>query len=136
MTVVLDASCALELITKGSKASLIKTYLLHSDNVLSSDLYKAECANALWKYVRAGALGHDDAVTLLEACNKLVFSFVDIAENSVEALLEAEKLKHPVYDMLYFTLARREGATLLTMDKKLTELCGQNRIDCPIRGTI
>ena len=136
MTVVLDASAALELIMKGPKASLIKTYLLHSDSVISSDLYKAECANALWKYVKAGVLGHDDAVTLLDACNRLVFSFADIEDNSAEALHEAVRLKHPVYDMLYFTLARRAGATLLTMDKKLTDLCRQDGVDCPIRDTL
>ena len=49
MTAVLDASAAIELIRKADKADLIETYLLHSNLIVSSELYKAECANALWK---------------------------------------------------------------------------------------
>lgn len=132
MTVVLDASAALELISKREKAELIETYLLHSDLIISSDLYKAECANAIWKMTKAGMVKHDDLSTILEKCNKLVYSFVDIKENSAESLFEAVRLNHPTYDMLYFTLARRTGAILLTMDRRLTQLCKDNGIDCPL----
>ena len=136
MTVVLDASAALELISKREKAELIETYLLHSDLIISSDLYKAECANALWKMAKVGMVKHEDLSTTLEKCNKLVYSFVDIKENSAESLFEAVRLNHPIYDMLYFTLARRTGAILLTMDRRLTQLCKDNEIDCPLLGTI
>ncbi len=47
-----------------------------------------------------------------------------------EALMEAMRLDHPVYDMLYFVLARREGATLFTLDQKLQSLCADNGVDC------
>lgn len=136
MTVVLDASAAIELIRKKEKAELIETYLLHSDIIVSSDLYKAECANALWKMARANMVEHNDLIILLNKCNKLVYSFINIGENCAESLFEAEKLNHPIYDMLYFTLARRMGAIMLTMDKRLTKLCEENGIDCPILGTI
>jgi predicted nucleic acid-binding protein len=36
-----------------------------------------------------------------------------------EAFNMACKLNHPVYDMLYLILARRNSAVLLTMDKKV-----------------
>ena len=136
MTVVLDASAAIELIRKREKADLIEAYLLHSDLIISSDLYKAECANAIWKMAKAGMINHNDLNTLLEKCNKLVYSFINIGENSAEALFEATRLNHPIYDMLYFTLARRTGAIMLTMDKRLTQLCKENGIDCPLLGTI
>ena len=136
MTVVLDASAAIELIRKADKADLIETYLLHSNLIVSSDLYKAECANALWKMAKAGMIKQDELSTLLEQCYKLVYSFVNIGENSTESLFEAVRLGHPVYDMLYFTLARRTGAILLTMNQRLTKLCKENGIDCPLLNTI
>ena len=37
--------------------------------------------------------------------------------------MEAMRLDHPVYGLLYFVLARREGATLFTLDQKLQGLC-------------
>ena len=136
MTVVLDASAAIEFIRKAEKADLIEAYLLHSDLIISSDLYKAECANAIWKMARAGMVNRDDLNTLMSKCNKLIYSFIDIGENCAESLFEAVKFNHPVYDMLYFTLARRTGAVMLTMDKRLTKLCKENGIDCPLLGTI
>ena len=132
MTVVLDASAAIELIRKTEKAELIETYLLHSNLIVSSELFKAECANALWKMAKAGMIKHEELSTLLEQCYKLVYSFVNIGENSTEAV----RLGHPVYDMLYFTLARRSGAIMLTMDQRLTKLCNENGIDCPLLDTI
>ena len=136
MTTVLDPSAAIELIRKGKKADLIETYLLHSNLIISSDLYKAECANALWKMAKAGMIKQDELSTLLEQCYKLVYSFVNIGENSTESLFEAVRLGHPVYDMLYFTLARRTGAIMLTMDQRLTKLCKESGIDCPLLDTI
>ena len=136
MTVVLDASAAIELIRKTEKAELIETYLLHSNLIVSSELYKAECANALWKMAKAGMIKHEELSTLLEQCYKLVYSFVNIGENSTESLFEAVRLGHPVYDMLYFTLARRTGAIMLTMDQRLTKLCNESGIDCPLLDTI
>ena len=136
MTAVLDASAAIELIRKGEKAELIETYLLHSNLIVSSELFKAECANALWKMAKAGMIKHEELSTLLEQCYKLVYSFVNIGENSTESLFEAVRLGHPVYDMLYFTLARRSGAIMLTMDRRLTRLCKESDIDCPLLDTI
>lgn len=136
MTAVLDASAAIELIRKKEKAELIETYLLHSNLIISSDLYKAECANAIWKMAKAGMIKQEEQNTLLEQCEKLVYSFIDIRENCAESLFEATRLGHPVYDMLYFTLARRTRATLLTMDRRLTTICKENGIDCPLLNTI
>ena len=85
---------------------------------------------------KAGMIKQDELSTLLEQCYKLVYSFINIGENSTESLFEAIKLGHPVYDMLYFTLARRSGAIMLTMDQRLTKLCNENGIDCPLLNTI
>jgi len=54
-------------------------------------------------------------------CNKY-------AELAVESLHEALRLNHPVYDLYFLVLARRNGATLLTVDEKLKRLA----LDCGV----
>ena len=46
------------------------------------------------------------------------------------------RLEHSSYDMVYFILARRTGATLFTLDKKLIELCLNNGVDCLYKTTL
>ena len=58
----------------------------------------------------------------------MIDEYVDIAENNFEALHEAMRLEHTVYDMLYLTLARRTGSALVTLDKRLAALAEQEKI--------
>jgi predicted nucleic acid-binding protein len=59
----------------------------------------------------------------------LVDEFVPIAENNLEALHEAIRLEYSVYDMLYLTLARRTGATLMTLDGPLNTIAEREGIE-------
>lgn len=122
MTVVLDASAGIEVVLKREKVAMFAGKLEKASLVLSSDLYKAEVANALWKYQAAGFLSREQAKVLLGLALALVDDYWDISENNLEALTEAGRLKHPVYDLLYLTLARRTGSILLTVDTKLAKL--------------
>lgn len=119
MITVLDASAAIEILLSRSQSGELKKYLLQSGEVLSPELYKAEIANALWKYVRAGLLAREQAGVLLNLGLELVDDYIDMKENISDSMNEAVRLDHPVYDMLYLTLARSRGARLLTLDKKL-----------------
>jgi predicted nucleic acid-binding protein len=60
----------------------------------------------------------------------LVDYYVDVSENHVEAFAESLRLEHSAYDLLYSTLARRNGATLFTLDRKLIELCRREGVNC------
>ena len=71
-----------------------------------------------------------EAMTLMRDAVALVNTFAPIRENYIEAYHEALRLKHSVYDMLYLTLARRNGATLVTLDEKLMHLCEDHGVDC------
>lgn len=122
MIVVLDASAALEVVLSRPNASIFKELLLRSERRISSALYQIEVANVLWKYVRLNHLTLESAILHLQLANQLVDDFVQIEEYCEEALLESIRLSHSAYDMLYLTLARRKGATLLTLDKKLIEI--------------
>ncbi|GHS86330.1 hypothetical protein FACS189487_00400 [Campylobacterota bacterium] len=65
---------------------------------------------------------------LLILAENLIDEYIDISENNAEALNESIRLNHSAYDMLYLTIARRYGGTLLTLDKKLAVLARKEGI--------
>jgi predicted nucleic acid-binding protein len=97
--------------------------------VISSDLYKAEVANVIWKYVKAKLLEREKADKTLELAQDLVDEFIDIAENNEEAMNESIRMGLSVYDLVYFTLARRYSSALMTLDKKLIEIAENAGLD-------
>ena len=128
MKYVLDTSAAFQILLHKEKAEHYRALLADADAVISSSLYKAECVNVLWKYVRAGLLKEEDAARSIDWLTDLVDEYTDPGENAVEAFHEAVRHGHSVYDMLYFTLARRNGAVLLTCDDRLSALAIQEGI--------
>jgi len=129
MTIVLDASAAIEIILKREKSTDLRKKVEISEKVITSDLYKIEIANVLWKYCKADLLVKNDANKILFLAENLIDEFIDISENNNESLNEAIRLNHSTYDMLYFTLARRTGATLMTLDSRLNSLAKKEGID-------
>lgn len=71
--------------------------------------------------VRAGELAVDEAVAKLDRALALVDSLVPVEELAKESLVAAADAGHPVYDLAYAVLARREGATVVTADRGFTE---------------
>ena len=129
MSVVLDASAGIEIVLGRKRAKPIAECITDSDKVISSELYHAEVASALWKYCRGGFIAKEKALRLLDLAIGLVDEYSPIAVNNAEALLEAIRLGHSPYDLLYFTLARRTGSSLLTLDKRLAALAGAEGIE-------
>jgi predicted nucleic acid-binding protein len=134
MITVLDASAGITIVLEQEGAEVFLDEIGKSETVISSDLYKIEVANVLWKYVRAGELEKETSGQALRMALDLVDEYVDISENNEEALNESIRLGHSTYDMIYYTLARRNGGKILTKDKKLREICVKTGIDvigCP-----
>jgi len=129
MIVVLDASAGIEIALSRSDATKHEKIITNASKVISSDLYKAEVANVLWKYHKSGLLNKSEVIQRLHYCTELVDEYIDIDENNEEALNEGIRIDHSIYDLLYLTLARRSGATLLTQDKKLKNIAKENGID-------
>lgn len=129
MIVVLDANAGIEIVLNRSKSPLFKEYIVNCRKVISSDLYKAEITNTLWQYIKAGLLSKEKGTSLLRLAVNLVDEYYDISENNNESLIESVRLNHSFYDMLYFTLARRTGSVLLTLDKKLFKLAEKEGIE-------
>ena len=85
-------------------------------------------ANVLLKYSRGGFIEKTICDKLLTLAESLIDDFVDISENNHEALKEAIRLNHSVYDMLFITIARSRNAVLLTLDKRLKDLAERESI--------
>jgi predicted nucleic acid-binding protein len=115
---VLDASAALHAVLPGPGAEAVLDALEVAGVVLAPDLYSVEVANALWKYVRIGDLRSDEAVERLERAIALVDLMPSVSELAKEALVTSAAEDHSVYDCTYAVLARREGATIVTADRK------------------
>jgi len=129
MNIVLDASAGIELILNRPQSGKISEILEQCSTVFSSDLYKAEVANVLWKYNRSGLLPREKLPELLNFAQDLVDEFMDIKDYNDESLLESIRQDHSVYDMLYLTLARRTGSLLLTLDKQLNKIASKAGIE-------
>ena len=75
-------------------------------------------------------LGKELAMSKLEESLALVDEVIPTRSLMREVVSESVRLGHPVYDIFYFVLARRLGATLFTLDKRLVKLCKQEGVDC------
>ena len=128
MTYVLDASAALEIAFQGPKAEHYKQLLMEADSVLAPELYQAEIANCVWKYLKAGYVDEENAKITVAMLFKLIDSYANAGEDSMEVLHEAARLNISTYDMFYFVLARHNAATLITCDQKLKNLAIDNGI--------
>ena len=127
---VLDANAAISILKKTPEGRAFSELMKDNERVIAPHLYVAEITNALRKHVRAGDYTLELAHALqIEALN-LVDEFIDMRENCIEALDESIRNNHSSYDMFYFILARRNGATLFTLDRRLIALCEKLKIDC------
>jgi predicted nucleic acid-binding protein len=125
MRLVLDASAAVRMVMRAEGADELLESVATATVVAAPSLYASEVANALWKYVKAGNLDAETALERLEESINLIDAFTPDWELTTEALTEAVRFKHPVYDLLYAVLARRTGCAVLTMDERLRTLLGQ-----------
>jgi predicted nucleic acid-binding protein len=125
MRLVLDASAAVRMVMRAEGADGLLESVATATVVAAPSLYASEVANALWKYVKAGSLDAETALERHEESINLIDAFTPDWELTTEALTEAVRFKHPVYDLLYAVLARRTGCAVLTMDERLRTLLGQ-----------
>ena len=122
MRIVVDASAAVRLVMRDEAAERLLEPIASAVVVLAPSLFASEVANALWKYVQAGNLDLDTALERYEEAIHLIDDFTPDWELTTEAITEATRYRHPVYDLLYAILARRKGCAMLTMDQRLTAL--------------
>ena len=129
MIVVLDSNAAIEIVLNREKGNSLKNLVENSDKIVSSEFFRIEVANVIRKYYQGKYIKKADCNKILELAENLIDEFIPIKENYLEALNEAIRLRYSAYDMLYFSLARRLGAILVTLDRKLNEIAKKEGID-------
>ncbi len=129
MTLVLDASAAVQIILRKEKYGLYAERFEAASWVIAPDLFVAELANVLWKYHRAGFLDHAECQERVTDGVELVDDFFGSMELWKEAPAESIRHDHSAYDMFYAVLARRNDATLLSNDARLRETCAAMRVE-------
>lgn len=119
---VLDASAAVRLILGDPAAADVAEQIREAAVVMAPELMLTEVANTLWKLQQAGHLAGLDPQQLLAEARDLVDRVEADRHLQAEALALACHHDHPVVDCLYLALARREAATLISMDRRLQQL--------------
>ncbi len=127
---ILDSNTAVEIVLETANGKALKGLMEKDERVLCSHLFYAEIDSAIKEYARAGLVDNQQAHEYMEALVSLIDEFVDMRENYIEAFDEGMRHGHSTYDMFYLTLARRYGATLFTLDRRLIVLCEKLKIDC------
>lgn len=128
--IVLDVNAAVAIVKGIEEGLALRGLILDGETITAPHFFITELGNVAWKYVRAGELSEEGSHYLLERTMGLVNYFVSTEELLIEAIHEAIRNEHPVYDMLYMVLARRNGATLFTLDKRLRQICVANGVNC------
>jgi predicted nucleic acid-binding protein len=126
---VMDASVAIDR-TLGQVHPGIEEAVTTATVIVAPTLFAAEVTNALWKHVRAGDIDLANAQALIDATLDMCDQFIPLDDATLhDALYEARRLNHPVYDMIYAVLARRESAVLATVDRRLAAIARDLGID-------
>ncbi len=127
--VVLDASAALRAVMDATAQPALIDCIAAAGHIVAPVLLRAEAANALWKYQRAGLLDVAEALERHAEATALVNRFEDDTALFPEALRLAVLHEHPVYDALYLVTARRHAALLLTFDRRLHAQCERAQVE-------
>jgi predicted nucleic acid-binding protein len=93
------------------------------------DLFYIECANALWKYVRAGMYTAVEVQADLATLKAFPLRVVSTADLMADAVAIALNYGISAYDASYVALSQQAGATLLTLDGKVVRALATSSYD-------
>jgi predicted nucleic acid-binding protein len=117
VTIVIDASVALKWVL--DEPGAVAADALLSEDLIAPGLWLVEAANALWRRVRRHEITADQAKSSLTELHNAPVATVASDIDLDAALRLAIALDHPVYDCLYLAMAVREGAHMITADRRL-----------------
>lgn len=128
--IVLDCCAAVEITLQTEKGRALAALIDEDECTLSVELARAELASVFRKLAMKGSITAGQACELLSVSSELVDEWWPMETLQDEVLRESIRLQHSAYDMFYFILARRTGATLFTVDARLAELCLAHGVNC------
>lgn len=116
---VVDASVACKWFLPENGTEKAQSLLGGDFNLMAPDLLWTEVANVFWKIHRRKAMSGFDAETLLIDLQQHAVTIHPSASLVLPAFRIAVQHDRTIYDSLYVALAEREGATLVTDDRRL-----------------
>lgn len=128
MKVVVDASAAIEIALDRKQAAQLESVLSAADEVPVPELFIAEVTNTIWKYHRLEGLELTTCQEALNAAVRLPDTIAGSLELCTEVFHLARSAGKPAYDMFYLVLARREGASLVTLDGALSKEAERHQV--------
>lgn len=134
--IVLDVNAAYAMVDGAVEGLGMKELMLEGEKTIAPTLFCSESANVAWKSVQFGSLGRNRSLDRMMLALGLIDEFYPDESMMAEAVDEALARRHSVYDMFYLVLARRTGATLFTLDKKLADICREAKVNCIEETTI
>jgi predicted nucleic acid-binding protein len=121
----IDASAYIAIVNNHPQSDMILDAIQQCDTTVAPQLFTVEVANVLSKYVRRGDIEPSIAQERLWDARRFIDEYSEDGELLAEAYSEAVRLQHSVYGMLYLVCARRNDATLLTLDRRLSDLAAR-----------
>ena len=133
--IVLDCNAAVEIARGTENGNALMMLMNNNEKAIAPRFFAYELANVVSKYARGGYIARDAALELGHQAIDLIDEFQDDGNLWEEAVAESIRLKHSAYDLFYLLLARRNAATLFTLDRKLQQLCLDNGVNCVLTDT-
>lgn len=119
MTLVLDASAAVELVMARPKRHAIAAVLQENDWVIAPSLYIYEVTNTMWKYHRLLKLELKDLQEKLQQAIVLIDEIIPAGDLYPETLRLSCQIDHTAYDAAYLAAAQKRKAAIVTLDQRL-----------------
>lgn len=124
MSIVIDASVALKWVLDESGSAAAEK--LRDEELIAPVLWLAEASNALWRGVRVGQLGGEEATELLLELMGAPIATLPMEPHLAHALHLATQLDHPIYDCIYLALALRHETHVVTADRRFAAAAGSS----------
>jgi predicted nucleic acid-binding protein len=124
----MDASAAIEILLNRPDGDRLVRSLEAAHEVIAPDFLFVETANALGKSHRFQKLPLTICHRALEELERMIKRAVPAQELYRDAFALARASQRSAYDMLYLALAKRETATLVTLDAALKKEAGRHGI--------
>ena len=115
----LDTSVGVEVVLKRKSSALFTDFLAKVDLVIAPMILITEATNVFWKYQIFSDYPYDKCEKSIDHIVSLPDEYVNELQFYRESFKLGCMLDHSVHDMIYLVLARRNNATLLTMDQRL-----------------
>lgn len=120
-SVVADASLAIKWVLAEHDSAKARMVGINR-TLFAPEFLLVECANILWKHQQRGDVSRDEGTAAFVALQAAPFLWTRDAELVGDARRLSGDLSHPVYDCLYLALAMRNGAPMVTADRRFASL--------------